>query len=74
MKPRQLLSISRISLLAVLSDGCVSNYGPASPDYYPQFYAPYFECHFAGAGDSEPKIAEPRSLPALDTGQNQFVP
>jgi hypothetical protein len=43
MKPRPTpipSLLAALALLVTLAGGCASNYGPASPDYYPQFCAP----------------------------------
>ena len=47
-----ILSLS-LPLLVVLAGGCVTEYSPASPDYYPQLYPPYLQ-------DSTVALGQPR--------------
>jgi len=45
MKPHRIpipSALAVLALLTTLSGGCDTNYGPTSPDYYPEFYPPYF--------------------------------
>jgi hypothetical protein len=59
-----LLSLS-LPLLAVLAGGCVTEYSPASPDYYPQLYPPYLQ-------DSTVALGQPRKA-AADRAIDQFL-
>jgi hypothetical protein len=52
--------LTLLALLATLAGGCVSDYGPTSPDYYPQFP------RMSSKRDGQEKEAGRRSLPAGD--------
>jgi hypothetical protein len=67
--PPMLALLALLALLAMLTGGCQSNYGPASPDYYPQFYPPYFTLDPAPAGDLQQKPAAP-SMPSFNGAAN----
>ena len=67
MKPTLLLTLS---LLATLSGGCLTDYGPTSQDYYPQFYPPYFNPDSARA--IEGGTGSSNVIDVMDLGDTRF--
>jgi hypothetical protein len=68
MKPHPLptpSALAVLALLATLSGGCDTNYGPTSPDYYPEFYPPYFHQNVVLTNDSPQKNAGLRNGPSI---------
>jgi hypothetical protein len=70
MKPHPLpipSALAVLALLATLSGGCDTNYGPTSPDYYPEFYPPYFHPEAVLTNDSPHKSAVLLNGPSVGT-------